>query len=74
MAATASKISSTISLKLRTGVDENGRDVFKSVALRNIKINAVEQDLFDVAQEVASALKYPVEDILKQDISEIINA
>lgn len=74
MAATTSKISSTISLKLRTGVDENGRDVFKSVALRNIKINAAEQDLFDVAQEVAAALKYPVEDILKQDISEIINA
>jgi hypothetical protein len=73
MAVNQVKLTSALILKVKSGVDTNGNDVFKNISLKKVKTAAPEQDVFDVAQGLASVLKNPVDGILRQDVNELIS-
>lgn len=73
MAVTGVKVSSALVLKVKTGVDAQGNDVFSSTTLRRVKTTAADQDIFDTAQGISTLLKNPVDSILRQDVSELVN-
>lgn len=73
MAVNQVRLTSALILKIKSGVDENGNDVFKNISLKKVKTNALEQDIFDIAQGFAGVLRNPVEGIMRQDLNELIS-
>lgn len=73
MAVNQVKLTSALLLKVKSGVDTNGNDVFKNISLKKVKTTALEQDVFDVAQGLAGVLKNPVDGIMRQDVNELIS-
>jgi hypothetical protein len=68
------KLTSALVLKVRTGVDATGNDLFRNISLKKVKPTASEQDMFDVAQAIAAVLNATVSGIFRQDTDEIVNA
>lgn len=73
MAVNSVKVSSNLVLRVRTGVDSKGNPTFGSTTLRRVKTSAADQNLYDVAQGIQALLKNPVDAILRQDVTELIN-
>lgn len=73
MAVNQVRLTSALILKVKSGVDTNGNDVFKNISLKKVKTTALEQDIFDVAQGIAGVLKNPVQGIMRQDLNELIS-
>lgn len=73
MAVNQVKLTSALILKVKSGVDTNGNDVFKNISLTKVKPAALEQDVFDVAQGFAVVLKNPVSSIMRQDVNELVS-
>jgi hypothetical protein len=67
------KLTSALVLKVKSGVDANGNDLFKNISLKKVKTTAAEQDLFDVAQGKGALLSTPVEGIFRQNLDEMIS-
>jgi hypothetical protein len=67
------KLTSALVLKVKSGVDANGNDLFKNITLKKVKTSAPEQDLFDVAQGIGALLNTPVEGIFRQNLDEMIS-
>lgn len=74
MAVNQVKLTSALLLKVKSGVDTNGNDVFKNISFKRVKTTALEQDVFDVAQGIAGVLKNPVQGIMRQDVNELISS
>jgi hypothetical protein len=74
MAVNQVKLSSVLVLKVKTGVDSSGNDVFKNISLKKVKTTAADQDVFDVAQGFKNVLKDTVAGIMKQDVNELVSA
>lgn len=73
MAATATKLSTTLIVKYIDGVDENGKDVVKNQSFSKVKISALEQELFDVAKEIEKLLGKTLDEVIREDQSSITN-
>ncbi|MDP4179399.1 MAG: DUF1659 domain-containing protein [Bacillota bacterium] len=73
MAIISTTVQSTASLKFKTGVNAQGKDVFKSQKFSNIKTSASNDDIFAVGTSMGTLLMYPVTDILRDDSNQIIN-
>jgi hypothetical protein len=73
MAVQTSLFNTSLSIRYKEGLDERGNDIVKSKKFSNVKVTAVSQDLFDVAQAFSPLLKYPVVDVLKTDESFILS-
>lgn len=73
MAVNGVKLSTNLIIKVKTGVDAKGNDLFKNVTLRKIKTTAVDADVYEVAGAIGGLIKFPVEAISKQEVSELIN-
>jgi hypothetical protein len=57
----------TLRLQLQTGVDGNGDPVFRNKSLTNVKPEALDQDIFDVAQTLAGLQESILADVLRID-------
>ncbi|KPU44720.1 hypothetical protein OXPF_18060 [Oxobacter pfennigii] len=73
MAITSNKISSMLQLKVKTGTDHEGNDITALQSYRKVKIDAAEQDVYDVAQVLGSYQTTPLVGVLKTDSFELIN-
>ena len=74
MALTTNKLTSALIIKVKTGTTSEGKDKFSSITFKKVKIAAVDQDVYDVANAIGTVLSHPVNDIMRQDESEIISA
>lgn len=74
MAVSTVKLTSALMMKVKTGVDGKGNDIFKNITFKKIKPAAAEEDVFAVAQGIASILAVPVSSIQRQDLDELVNA
>lgn len=74
MAATAVKLTSAMVIKIRTGADAKGNDVYKNITIKKVKPAAAEQDVLEVAQSIGAILGSPVNGIFRQNLDEIVNA
>lgn len=73
MAATLTKVSSSIVLVINTGKDANGKDTTKKLNLGSIVTTAAEQDVYDVTSAIAGIINYPLQTIQKVDNSLLTN-
>lgn len=73
MAVIVNKLSSSLVIKAKTGVTEAGKDKLMNVAIRNIKTDAIDSDLFEIAEVITLLLKYPVQGILREEVNELVS-
>ncbi|MDD3841008.1 MAG: DUF1659 domain-containing protein [Clostridia bacterium] len=64
---------SRLQLRLDKGTDGDGRRIIRTKTLTRIKHDSADQDLFDVAQAVASLQKNGLVGIIRVDQSELVN-
>ena len=73
MAIISTTVQSTVSLKFKTGVDAQGKDVLKSQKFSNVKVTASNDDIYAVGTSLGTLLMYPVTDVIRDDSNTIIN-
>ena len=71
MAVNNVPVGAALRLQLQTGVDANGDPVLRNKSLSNVKADALDQDIFDVAQSLASLQEYVLADVLRIDTARI---
>ena len=74
MAIKTTLVNTGLSLRYKTGIDQNGKDIIKAKKFSNVKVTAVNQNLHDVATAFSPLMRYPYFDVLRTDDSSIINA
>jgi hypothetical protein len=65
-------VSSTIRLNLVTGLTEQGNPIIKQTNLSNVKTNAVNQDIYDVATALVGLQEYQLDSMKLVDIADLI--
>ncbi|MCT8978319.1 DUF1659 domain-containing protein [Clostridium sp. CX1] len=73
MAATATKLSSSLIIKYIDGVDSKGKEIVKKQSFSKIKTSAAEQDLFDVAKEIEKLIGKTLDEVIREDQNSITN-
>jgi hypothetical protein len=63
MAVNVSPIKSDLTIRVVKALDSNGDDVLQTKSFSNVKVDAVDQDVFDVANAITEVLLSPVFDI-----------
>jgi hypothetical protein len=61
VAVEARPLNSTLQLTYDLGTDGDGKKLVRRRSYSNVKIDAAEQDLFDVAAAIAGLQSYPIE-------------
>ncbi|WP_027355840.1 DUF1659 domain-containing protein [Desulfofundulus thermocisternus] len=61
-------------LVLQTGMDDEGNPVYRNKNLNNIRPDAADQDLFDVAQALAGLQEYPLAGVNRIDNVRLLQA
>ncbi|MEY8764365.1 MULTISPECIES: DUF1659 domain-containing protein [Clostridium] len=74
MSAGSTLLQTSMILKYKDGVDSSGRAITKRQTFSNLKIDAVPQDLYDVAKEIENLLGKTLSEIIRQDESGITNS
>ena len=67
MAVVSTKVSSALKLTMKTGIDENGKDEFVTKTLGNLKVTAVDEDVFAIGQAISNIKTYPLFGLDRQD-------
>lgn len=47
-------------MQFQTGVDDDGDPIYRTKSLNDVKADALDQDIFDVAQTLAGLQEYPL--------------
>ena len=63
----------TLKMQFQTGVDGSGDPVYRRKSLNNVKANAADQDVYDVAQAISGLQEYTLISVLRDDNSELVN-
>lgn len=71
MAVIINPMDSKLKIKYQIGVDDNGNSKYKTKTYSNIKTEAMDEDVFAVAQSLANLQQYMVEDFRRVDEKEI---
>jgi hypothetical protein len=69
----STNIKSTLAIKYLGGQDENGKDVFRTQRLANVKPSAVDEDVFAVATVLGTLLESPSVEVLRENDNLIVN-
>ncbi len=67
MAVNNVPVGSVLRLQLQTGVDGNGDPIIRNKSLSNVKPDALDQDVFDVAQALVLLQEHILENVLRID-------
>lgn len=67
-------LTTALVLKMKAGVDENEHPVYKTMTIRKVKITAADQDIYEVAQGIATVLRYEVQDVIKSQTRQLVSA
>jgi hypothetical protein len=73
MAVEARPLNSTLQLTYDMGTDE-GKKLVRRRSYSNVKIDAADQDLFDVAAAIVGLQSYPIEQIQVTDRKHLVYA
>lgn len=74
MAIKSTPVKSALSLRYKDGVDAKGKDIIKAKKFSNIKVNADDQGLMDVAAVLAPLMMYPLVEVQRSNDNVITNA
>ena len=67
MAVVSTKVASALKLTMKVGVDESGKDKFVTKTLSNLKVNAVDEDIFAVGEAISNIKTYPLFGLDRED-------
>ena len=67
MAVVSTKVASALKLTMKVGVDSNGKDKFATKRLSNLKVTAVDADIFAVGQAISNIKTYPLFGLNRED-------
>lgn len=67
MAVNNVPVGSVLRLQLQTGVDGNGDPIIRNKSLSNVKPDALDQNVFDVAQALVQLQEHILENVLRID-------
>ena len=67
MAIESTKVASALKLTMKTGVDINGKDTLVTKTLSNLKVTAVDEDIFAVGEAISNIKTYPLVSLSKED-------
>lgn len=73
MAVVSNNLTNSMVLKIKTGVDAQGQDVFSSKKF-SIKAAATDQNIYDTAAAFDAILENPLNEIQKAVTSGLVNA
>jgi len=74
MAVNNVPVGSVLRLQLQTGVDGNGDPIIRNKSLSNVKADALDQNVFDVAQALALLQEHILEKVLRIDSARLEEA
>ena len=67
MAVVSTKVSSALKLTMKVGVDKNGKDKYVTKTLGNLKVTAVDENVFAIGKAISNIKTYPLFGIDRQD-------
>ena len=73
MAVISTKVQSTMNVKFKTGIDATGKDILKNQRFSKVKVTAGEAGILAVGTAFGTLLKYPLVEVLREDINILIN-
>ena len=71
MAVTVKPLATRLQLRLNTGLDENFNPIYRTRSYSNIKTDADNADLFDLAQELESLQVHTINSVRRVDEVEL---
>ena len=74
MAVTKNPVNSTIRLSLVIGLNATGGPILRNTSLSNVKTEAIDQDLFDVANALVGLQEYQLNGISRLDTADLTEA
>lgn len=66
MAVKSIVVGSTMFLKIKTGLDENGKDMIKKQAFGKLTLDAKDEDIFEISEAIKGVCEYPIVDTRKE--------
>ncbi len=72
MAVKSILTNSTAVIKVKTGVDKNGKDVFKKDRFSNVYPNANDEDVLEVLEAFKGIVKYTVVDMTRENVYDMV--
>lgn len=72
MAVTSLEVSKALSLRINKGTNDDGKTVYGTMTFKNIKLDAADEDVYDVAKGIEGLLEYAVDTISKQEVTDLI--
>ena len=67
MAVVSTKVASTLKLTMKTGVDIKGKDTYATKRLSNLKVAALDADIFAVGEAISNIKTYPLFRLDRED-------
>ena len=74
MAVESRPMNSTLQLTYDLGTDGDGKNLVRRRSYSNVKVDAADQDLFDVAAAISGLQSYPISQIQVTDRKHLVNA
>lgn len=66
MAVKSIVVGSAMAIKIKTGIDENGKDIIKKQILGKLDLEAKDEDIFEISEAIKGICEYPIVDTSKQ--------
>jgi O-acetylhomoserine/O-acetylserine sulfhydrylase-like pyridoxal-dependent enzyme len=73
MAVKSTLVDSALTLKYKSGVDSNGKDIIKTKKFSNIKETATDENVYAVAAAFGPLMQYPVMQSLRTNENALTN-
>jgi len=73
MAVKSTKVASVLKLTMKVGVDIKGKDKYATKRLTNLKVAAVDEDIFAVGQAISNIKTYPLFGLDREDQFSLVN-
>ncbi|MBZ9689791.1 DUF1659 domain-containing protein [Clostridium estertheticum] len=73
MAVKSTKVASALKLTMIVGVDTKGKDKFATKRLSNLKVAALDADIFAVGQAISNIKAYPLFGLDREDQYSLVN-
>ncbi|MBW9158651.1 DUF1659 domain-containing protein [Clostridium sp. FP2] len=74
MAVKSTKVASSLKLTMVVGVDIKGKEKHGTKKLSNLKVTAVDEDIFAVGQAISNIKNYPLVGLDREDQYSLVNA
>lgn len=71
MSTKTTKVQSSLQMRYKTGTDTSGKDIIKKQSFSKVKPAVTDDDVLAIGTAVAAVLKYPVVQILRDDVNQV---